>query len=123
MRILSVAGRSVIAKAVVPILVLAGVSVQAETYTWKGGTGSFAEAANWTTSDNGQAVPSGGSINLVFPSGSSTVTDVGSLTVDTMVLGGAVELQYGSSGGSFVVNGVISGSGSLKSTGKRGGRL
>ena len=87
-----------------------------ETYTWKGGTGSFAMAENWTTSGGAHAVPSGSTADLAFPSG-GTVTDIGTFTVNNMSLGGAVDLQFGASGGSFVVNGVISGVGSLRSTG------
>ena len=86
----------------------------AETYTWKGGSGSFSEAANWTSTSGG--VPDENA-DLVFPAGDNTVTDVGTLTVNTIVLNGNTELKFGSAGGTFTVNGVISGAGSLTSTG------
>ena len=85
-----------------------------ETFTWKGGTGAFSDVTMWTSTSGG--VPVEGS-DLVFPAGDNVVTDVGTLTVNAISLGGNVELQYGSAGGTFTVNGVISGSGSLTSTG------
>ena len=94
----------------------AGLAAFGETYTWKGGEGAFDAAENWTTSGGGHAVPSGTTSDLAFPSG-GTVTGVGSLTVNNISLGAAVDLQFGTGGGTFTVNGVISGSGSLKSTG------
>lgn len=113
---LKVIERALAVPAMVAFCAVSGLTVWGETYTWKGGTGSFATAENWTTSGGAHAVPSGTTSDLAFPAG-GTVTDVGAFTVNNMSLGGAVDLQFGASGGSFVVNGVISGVGSLKSTG------
>lgn len=98
------------------VLAFAGLAAFGETYTWKGGDGAFDAAENWTTSGGGHAVPSGTTSDLAFPLG-GTVSGVGSLTVNNISLGAAVDLQFGTGGGTFTVNGVISGSGSLKSTG------
>ena len=96
------------------VAAIAATMTFAETYTWTGGTGSFKDPSKWTSSGGG--VPVEGS-DLAFPAGDNVVTDVGTLTVNAISLGGNVELQYGTAGGTFTVNGVISGSGSLTSTG------
>ena len=83
-----------------------------DTFTWKGGTGAFTDTAMW---EEGSAPTSGA--DLVFPSGDNVVTDIGTFEVNAIALNGATELQFGSAGGTFKVNGVISGSGSLKSVG------
>lgn len=85
-----------------------------ETYTWKGGTGAFSDTTMWMSSGGGAP---GDGADLVFPAGDNVVTGVGTLTVNGIVLNGSLELQYGSAGGTFTVNGVISGTGALKSTG------
>ena len=89
------------------------------TYTWIGTSDDFATGANW----QGGVAPSSSDsdINLVFPKENSTITGLGTLTVKTIQLTGAsTELQFGPSGGTLTVTGVISGPGHLTVAGVAG---
>ena len=99
------------------LLVPCGHLAWGQTYTWTGASSSaFSDGGNWS----GGVAPSSSDndINLVFPNRNNTVSGIGTLTVKNIVLnGGTTELQFGASGGTFTVNGVISGAGALTSTG------
>lgn len=98
-------------KKVIAMVLGACGSAWAGTYTWQGAEGAdFFAAANWQEG----AAPSSADtdIHLVFPA-AAKVTNLGAITVRTMELGGDVELNWGSTAGSFTVNSAISGTGKL----------
>ena len=74
------------------VMAAAALVACGKTYTWSGATSSdFATGSNWS---GGEApTTADADINLVFPEVGALVTDVGTMTVNTMVLGGGtVEL-------------------------------
>ena len=83
----------------------------AQTYTWVGAAGgSWQTATNWQVGGSpASGAPTTG-CDLIFP-GDASVAQVPTISVGAISLGGAVELSYS---GTFTVEGVISGSGSLK---------
>lgn len=86
----------------------------AQTYTWVGAAGgSWQTATNWQVGGSpASGAPTTG-CDLLFP-GDASVTQVPTISVGAISLGGAVELSYS---GTFTVEGIISGSGSLKMIG------
>ena len=91
---------------------MTAVAVFADTFTWKGGTGAFSSPDMWEEG----AVPVEGA-DLVFPAKANVVTGIGTFTVGDIVLNGETDFRFGSDGGTFVVGGVVSGSGNFTSTG------
>jgi len=94
------------------------LSAQAITYTWtgQGVDSSFSTGGNW----DGNVAPGATeeNVDLVFPSTGANVTGLGTRKVNKIELqGGTVQLEFGASGGTFTVNGAISGPGGLVSVG------